>query len=64
MEIFSKQEKEDTDKIINYFLATLFFIGIFFSYYYDTWTIATGVGGLSLTAFYITKAALPDSNLY
>jgi signal transduction histidine kinase/CheY-like chemotaxis protein len=35
-----------------------------FAPWFDTWTIAWGVGGLSLLAYYSVKFLLPDSTLY
>src|SRR6185503_196020 len=43
---------------------TLFLVGLGLAFYYDTWLIAIGVGGLSLAAYYSAKIALPNSNLY
>jgi two-component system sensor histidine kinase/response regulator len=34
------------------------------AFYYNTWVIALGVGGLSLAAYYSAKILLPGSNLY
>lgn len=61
---FLLQIKKKADMLVNYFLISYFFIGIILAFYYDTWLIAVGVGGLSLAAFYITKLTLPGSNLY
>jgi two-component system sensor histidine kinase/response regulator len=52
------------DKIINVLLALMFLFGIFIAFFYDTWLIALGVGGLCLLAYYITKKLLPESNIY
>jgi hypothetical protein len=49
---------------MNYFMAGFFLTGLVFAFFYDTWLIAIGVGGLSLLAYYSVKAALPDSSLY
>jgi two-component system sensor histidine kinase/response regulator len=57
-------EKERSDKLINYFLISYFIIGLGLASFYDTWTIALGVGGIALLAYYSVKWALPDSNLY
>lgn len=56
--------KERSDKLMNYFLISFFAAGLILAFYYDTWLIATGVGGLSLIAYYSTKICLPDSDLY
>src|ERR1700680_2206173 len=63
-EIFSNQVKESSDRLINYFLAAFFLIGIVLAIYYDTWAIAFEVGGLSLIAYYTAKSAFPESDLY
>jgi signal transduction histidine kinase len=49
---------------MNYFLISFFLVGVLFAFFYDTWLIAIGVGGLSLVAYYSAKIALPDSSLY
>jgi two-component system sensor histidine kinase/response regulator len=53
-----------SDKLIDYFLAAYFVGGCLLAFFYDTWPIAIGVGGLCLLAYYVAKIALPDSNLY
>lgn len=49
---------------MNYFLASYFICGILLAFFYDTWMIAIGVGGLSLAAYYSAKFFLPSSDLY
>jgi PAS domain S-box-containing protein len=61
---FLLQIKKKADMLVNYFLISYFVIGLILAFYYDTWLIAIGVGGLSLLAYYITKLALPNSTLY
>src|SRR5689334_5006192 len=61
---FRLQVKKRSDKLMNFFLLSYFIIGLIFSFFYDTWLIAIGVGGLSIIAYYSTKLILPDSNLY
>ncbi len=61
---FSQQVKKRSDQMMNYFLLGLFVIGILLAFYYDTWFIAIGVGGLSCVAYYSSKLMLPDSNFY
>jgi PAS domain S-box-containing protein len=61
---FTTQMKIKSDLLMNYFLSAFFIIGLLLAFYYDTWIIAIGVGGLSLTAYFSSKAAFPDSNLY
>jgi len=56
--------KKRSDRLINYFLIGFFFAGLIFAFFYDTWTIAFGVGGLSLVTYYSAKITLPHSNLY
>src|SRR5258708_6147671 len=53
-----------SDRIIDYFLAGYFGCGCLLAFFYDTWFIALGVGGLCLAAYYITKKLLPGSTLY
>lgn len=61
---FSIDVKKRSDRIMNYFLAGYFLIGLLLATFYGTWTIAIGIGGLSLTAYYSAKILLPDSSLY
>ena len=58
------QLKKRSDKLMDFFLAGYFIIGLLLAFYYDTWLIATGVGGLSLIAYYSIKLILPSSDLY
>lgn len=53
-----------SDRLINYFLIGFCLASLYFAKFYDTWGIALGVSGLSLTAYYSTKWFLPKSNLY
>ncbi|OZI05861.1 hypothetical protein BWI93_23485 [Siphonobacter sp. BAB-5385] len=61
---FISSVKERSDRLMNYFLIGYFLIGLVLATFYDTWLIALGVGGLSLLAYYSTKRALPNSDLY
>ena len=61
---FRFEVKKRSDRLMNYFLASFFLVGLVFAFFYDTWLIAFGVGGLSLIAYYSVKIALPDSSLY
>jgi PAS domain S-box-containing protein len=53
-----------SDRLMNYFLAGYFVIGLVLALFYDTWLIAFGIGTLSLLAYYSTKLLLSDSDLY
>ncbi|MGF2411545.1 response regulator [Ferruginibacter sp.] len=61
---FSKQVKERSDKLMNYFLICFFICGLILAPFYGTWLIAFGVGGLCLFAYYYIKVTMPDSTLY
>lgn len=56
--------KNESDRFMTYSIVGYFLFGIFLSFFYDTYLIAIGVGGLSLVAYFATKAFLPESNLY
>ncbi len=56
--------KKRSDQLMNYFLFAFFLGGLALAGFYDTWSVAIGVGGLSLIAYYSAKFALPDSTLY
>ncbi|MEJ1240538.1 hypothetical protein WBG78_20510 [Chryseolinea sp. T2] len=45
-------------------LDVMFLFGMFISFFYDTWLIATVVGGLCLASYYTTKKLIPESDLY
>jgi len=64
IDAFLLQIKNKSDKLMNYFLVLYFIIGLILAFFYDTWTIAIGVGSLSLIAYYSTKILMPNSNLY
>jgi methyl-accepting chemotaxis protein len=53
-----------TDRLVQYFLCSLFVFGLCLAFYYDTWLIAIGVGGLCLAAYYLTKLLLPAYTLH
>jgi two-component system sensor histidine kinase/response regulator len=63
-EAFRLQVKKRSDHVINYFLICYFLVGLVFALYYETWSIAIGVGGLSVVAFYSTKLFLRESDVY
>ncbi|RCH53671.1 hypothetical protein DJ568_16680 [Mucilaginibacter hurinus] len=56
--------QERSDRLMNFFLAGYFLLGLVFATFYDTWLIALGVGSISLLAYYSVKIALPSSDLY
>ncbi|HRJ29388.1 MAG TPA: GAF domain-containing protein [Cyclobacteriaceae bacterium] len=56
--------KKKSDGNMTIALIAYFVFGIFLSFFYDTYLVAFGVGGLSLAAYFITKAVLPNSSLY
>ncbi|NTS41621.1 PAS domain S-box protein [Flavisolibacter sp. BT320] len=58
------QNRQASDRMMNYFLAAYFTGGLLLSFFYETWLIALGVGSLSLLAYYATKWLLPESNAY
>lgn len=61
---FTMASRNKADTVINYFVIGFFLIGLAFASFYDTWLLAAGVGGLSMTAYYSSKWLLPDSDLY
>lgn len=61
---FKLSVKERSDKLMNYFVPGFFLAGIGFAFFYETWQVAIGIGGLSLIAYYSCKWALPKSHLY
>lgn len=64
VEDFYAEIKKKSDRAINYFLAGFFICGLLLAHFYDTWTVAIGIGSLSLLAYYSAKLILPGSKLY
>lgn len=56
--------KLKADKSMTIALTLYFIFGMFLSFFYDTYLIAFGVGGLCLIAYYATKILFPSSTLY
>ncbi len=56
--------KKRSDQLIDFFLVGYFLVGLALAGFYDTWLLAISIGGLSLSAYYCAKIALPDSTLY
>src|SRR3569833_1667392 len=61
---FKSEVKDRSDKLLFFFLACLFLVGLALAGFFGSWFIVIGVGGISLLAYYSAKIALPDSNLY
>jgi two-component system sensor histidine kinase/response regulator len=61
---FRFEVKKRSDRLMNYFLIGYFLTGLALAFFYDTWLIAFGIGGLSMLAYYSVKVALPGSSLY
>lgn len=52
------------DKVNEGLLFAMFLFGAFIAFFYDTWLVASGVGGLCMVAYFISKKMLPESDLY
>ena len=52
------------DRILVKVLILMFLFGIFIGFFYETWAVAIGVGGVCLLAYFITKKLLPSDNSY
>ena len=52
------------DRLTEGVLYLMFAFGIFIAFFYDTWLIAIGVGGLCLIAYFFSKHFVKGSNLY
>lgn len=61
---FQEEIKLKSDRFANYFLLAFFSIGLLLAAVYDTWEVAFGIGLPLLSAYYVTKWALPNSTLY
>lgn len=56
--------KEKSDVIMKYAMFAYFFFGLFLASFYDTFSVAFGVGGLCVATYFFTKSVLPKSTLY
>lgn len=52
------------DRVNEFLLFLMFLFGAGITFFYDTWLVAIGVGGLCLVAYYTSKKLLPDSEVY
>jgi methyl-accepting chemotaxis protein len=53
-----------SDAFMTFAIFAYFVFGLFLAFFYDTYLIAFGVGGLGLAAYFVTKWLLPTSNAY
>ncbi|MEH0157452.1 SpoIIE family protein phosphatase [Limibacter armeniacum] len=56
--------KQKADTSMQLLLISNFLLGLFLATFYDTWFVGIGVGGICLSAFFLSKIALPKSTLY
>ena len=61
---FFEEIKEKSDVIMKYAMYAYFVFGLFLAGFYNTFSIAFGVGGLCVAIYFFTKSILPKSNLY
>lgn len=61
---FFAENDQKADRIMNIALWSYFAFGIFLSFFYDTYLIGLGVGGLCLLSYYLTKILLPKSKVH
>src|SRR5688572_13084089 len=61
---FFSETNQKADRIMNFALWTYFGFGIFLSFFYETYLIALGVGGLCLLSYYLTKILLLKSTFH
>ncbi len=61
---FLKSEAQKADIVNQYAIISLFLMGIFLGYYYDTYQFALIVGSISLFIFYITKWFFEDQYIH
>lgn len=52
------------DRALELLILFYFIFGIFLAFFYDTWLVAFGVGGLSLVLYFGTKFLIPKSKAY
>lgn len=64
IERYTLDIKRKSDLAAGFFIWSFFIGGLLLAFFYDTWLVAAGIGGMSLLAFYGTKMLLPESKLY
>ncbi len=64
LENFTNKTHQRADMIIEILLGGYFLLGIGLSFYYGTWVIAIGVGGLNLLGYYLTKLTFKGKNYH
>jgi two-component system sensor histidine kinase/response regulator len=52
------------DKVNEIVLLIMFLFGIAIAFFYETWLVGVGVGGLCVASYYVSKKLLPDSDVY
>lgn len=61
---FFKEINQNGDHIIGVSLVAMFGFGFFLATFYDTYFFAVAVGGLNLTAYFVSKWILPHTSFY
>jgi len=56
--------KKRSDKLIEIFLCSYFFVGILLASVYDTWLIGGSVGVLCLALYFLAKKLFPKGNVH
>ena len=60
----SKAIKEKSDLVFKYAIIGHFLFGVFLAFFYNTWLIGVGVGGLCVVLYFASKILLPEYSLY
>ncbi|MBV8391081.1 MAG: hypothetical protein JO080_14845 [Mucilaginibacter sp.] len=61
---YREETLKRSDRLMDYFLACYGLTGLALAFYYNTWSVALGVGGGALVVYYAVKALMSGSNLY
>jgi signal transduction histidine kinase len=64
LKILYKDIYTKADKIVANVIIVMFAFGLFLAFFYGTWLVAIGVGGLCLIAYFLTKKLLPGRSAY
>ena len=64
LKLVLEEIRHKSDRLMDYFLISYFIVGLLLAFFYSTWLVAFGVGGLSLIAYYSSRYLLPESTLY
>jgi methyl-accepting chemotaxis protein len=64
LEVFTDEINARANRVLELLLGGYFLFGIFLAFFYDTWLVGLGVGGLNLALYFGTKFLLNKTRVY